>query len=78
MGVLTKLKQFFIKKKDQPLLDAPNVHKEDEFIKKLQENRFIQQWNNGDQHMQETAKKITQKSFLLILSIQQFSVFLKK
>ena len=58
MGVLTKLKQFFIKKKDQPLLDAPNVHKEDEFIKKLQENRFIQQWNNGDQQMQETAKKI--------------------
>ncbi len=58
MGLLTKLKQFFIKKKDQPLLDAPNVHKEDEFIKKLQENRFIQQWNNGDQQMQETAKKI--------------------
>lgn len=63
MGLLTKLKQFFNKKKDQPLLNAPktsqkDVHKEDEFIKKLQENRFIQNWNNGDQQMQDTAKKI--------------------
>lgn len=63
MGLLTKLKQFFIKKKAQPLLKTPkasqkDVHKEDEFIKKLQENVLVQQWNNGDQQMQETAKRV--------------------
>lgn len=63
MGILAKLKQLFINKKAQPLLEAPktiqkDVHKKDEFIKKLQENRYIQLWNNGDQQMQETAKRV--------------------
>lgn len=63
MGILAKLKQFFINKKAQPLLEAAkpskkDVHKEDEFIKKLQENVYVQLWNNGDQQMQETAKRV--------------------
>lgn len=63
MGLLAKLKQLFINKKAQPLLEAPktsqkDVHKKDEFIKKIQENRYIQLWNNGDQQMHDTAKKV--------------------
>lgn len=63
MGILAKLKQFFIREKAQPLLKEPDksqndIDKADEFTKKLQENVFIQRWNTGDQQKQDTAKKL--------------------
>lgn len=63
MGIFTKLKQLFINKKAQPLLESPKTsqndeQKADEFKKKLQENIRVQKWNNGDQQMQDAASKI--------------------